>query len=33
MDALPAYSWFALLRLYGPSEPWFDETRRLGKFE
>lgn len=25
--------WFAILRLYGPLEPWFDKTWRPGEFE
>jgi hypothetical protein len=25
--------WFAILRLYGPMEPWFDKTWRPGEFE
>ncbi len=25
--------WFVLLRLYGPLEPWFDQTWRPGEFE
>ena len=25
--------WFALLRLYGPLEPWFDKTWRPGEIE
>jgi hypothetical protein len=25
--------WFILLRLYGPLEPWFDQTWRPGEFE
>jgi hypothetical protein len=29
----PAKGWFVLLRLYGPLEPWFDQTWRPGAFE
>jgi hypothetical protein len=25
--------WFAMLRLYGPPEPFFDKTRRPGEVE
>jgi hypothetical protein len=25
--------WFALFRLYGPLEPWFDKTWRPGEIE
>ena len=27
------YSWSALLRLYGPLEPWFDKSWKPGDFE
>lgn len=30
---VPNKSWFALLRLYGPLEPWFDKTWRPGEIE
>ena len=26
-------NWFAILRLYGPTEPWFDKTWRPGETE
>ena len=29
----PGKGWFALLRLYGPLEPWFEETWRPGDIE
>ena len=29
----PGKGWFALLRLYGPLEPWFDQTWRPGDIE
>ena len=29
----PGKGWFALLRLYGPLEPWFDKTWRPGDIE
>ena len=30
---VPNKGWFAVLRLYGPLEPWFDKTWRPGEFE
>jgi hypothetical protein len=30
---VPGKGWFAILRLYGPLEPWFDQTWRPGEFE
>ena len=30
---VPSKNWFAILRLYGPLEPWFDKTWRPGEFE
>jgi hypothetical protein len=30
---VPNKGWFALLRLYGPLEPWFDKTWRPGEIE
>jgi hypothetical protein len=30
---MPRRGWFALFRLYGPLEPWFDKEYRLGEFE
>jgi hypothetical protein len=33
VQTVPGKGWFALLRLYGPLEPWFDQTWRPGEFE
>ena len=33
IETVPGKGWFALLRLYGPLEPWFDKTWRPGEFE
>jgi hypothetical protein len=30
---MPGKSWSALLRLYGPLEPWFDKSWKPGDFE
>ena len=30
---VPGKGWFAILRLYGPLEAWFDQTWRPGEFE
>ena len=30
---IPGKSWFAILRLYGPLEPWVDQPWRPGEFE
>lgn len=30
---VPGKSWFTILRLYGPLEPWFDKTWRPGEVE
>ena len=30
---VPGKGWFAILRLYGPLEPWFDQTWRPGEFD
>ena len=32
-QTVPGKGWFALLRLYGPLEPWFDQTWRPGEIE
>ena len=32
-QTIPNKGWFALLRLYGPLEPWFDQTWRPGEIE
>jgi hypothetical protein len=33
VETLPGKSWFAILRLYGPLEPWFERTWTLNEFE
>jgi hypothetical protein len=33
IQTIPGKSWFTLLRLYGPLEPWFDKTWRPGEIE
>ncbi|MEU2509214.1 DUF1214 domain-containing protein [Streptomyces sp. NPDC007863] len=33
IQTVPGKAWFAMLRLYGPLEPWFDKTWRPGEFE
>jgi len=30
---VPKKGWFAIFRLYGPLEPWFDKTWRVGEIE
>jgi hypothetical protein len=30
---VPGKSWFVILRLYGPLEPWFDKTWKPGEIE
>jgi hypothetical protein len=32
-QTVPGKGWFAILRLYGPLETWFDKTWRPGEFE
>jgi hypothetical protein len=32
-QTVPGKGWFAVLRLYGPLEPWFEKTWRPGEFE
>lgn len=32
-QTVPGKGWFTLLRLYGPLEPWFDQTWRPGEFQ
>ncbi|MGR4867975.1 DUF1254 domain-containing protein [Variovorax sp. LARHSF232] len=32
-QTVPGKGWFAVLRLYGPLEPWFDKKWRPGEFE
>jgi hypothetical protein len=33
IETVPGKGWFAVLRLYGPLEAWFDKTWRPGEFE
>jgi hypothetical protein len=33
IQTLPGKGWFAMFRLYGPLEPWFDQSWRLGEIE
>ena len=33
VQTVPGKGWFTLLRLYGPLDPWFDQTWRPGEFE
>jgi hypothetical protein len=33
VQTVPGKSWFPLFRLYGPLEPWFDQTWKLNEFE
>ena len=33
IQTLPNKGWNAIFRLYGPLEPWFDKTWRLGEIE
>lgn len=33
IETVAGKGWFALLRLYGPLEPWFDQTWRPGELE
>ncbi|MFE6996549.1 DUF1254 domain-containing protein [Microbacterium sp. NPDC057659] len=33
VETIPGKSWFPLFRLYGPLEPWFDQTWKLNEFE
>ena len=33
VQTMPEKSWSALLRLYGPLEPWFDKSWKPGDFE
>lgn len=33
IETLPGKSWFPIVRLYGPLEPWFDQTWRLNEIE
>jgi hypothetical protein len=33
VQTIPGKGWFVLFRLYGPLEPWFDKTWKLGEIE
>jgi hypothetical protein len=33
VQTIPGESWFTILRLYGPLEPWFNKTWRPGEIE
>ena len=33
VQTIPGKGWFMILRLYGPLEPWFDQTWRPGEVE
>jgi hypothetical protein len=33
IQTIPGKGWNAIFRLYGPLEPWFDKTWRLGEIE
>lgn len=33
IETVPGKSWFVILRLYGPLEPWFEKTWRPGEIE
>lgn len=33
IQTVPGKGWFTILRLYGPLEPWFDQTWRPGEIE
>jgi hypothetical protein len=33
IQTLPGKGWFVMLRLYGPVQPWFDQTWRPGEIE
>jgi hypothetical protein len=33
LQTVPGKGWFIILRLYGPLEPWFDQTWRPGEIE
>jgi hypothetical protein len=32
-ETIPGKAWFQLFRLYGPLQPWFDQTWKLNEFE
>jgi len=33
VETVPGKAWFQLFRIYGPLEPWFDQSWRLNEFE
>jgi hypothetical protein len=33
LETLPGKSWFTILRMYGPLEPWINKTWRPGEIE
>jgi hypothetical protein len=33
IESIPGKSWFTIFRLYGPLQPWFDQTWNLNDFE
>lgn len=33
VQTIPGQGWFMILRLYGPLEPWFDQTWRPGEIQ
>ena len=33
LDTKPGQTWFAILRMYGPLEPWLDKTWRPSEIE
>jgi hypothetical protein len=33
IQSVPGKGWFAILRAYGPLDPWFDKTWRPGEIE
>ena len=33
VQTVPGKGWNAILRLYGPLQPWFDKTWKPGEFE
>jgi hypothetical protein len=33
IQTIPGKGWFLILRLYGPLEPWLDQTWRPGEIE
>jgi len=33
IETVPGKSWFVILRLYGPLDPWFDKTWQPGEIE